>query len=98
MRQASKNLPEIFKVSLGSAILDTRDLVPSSSGSIITTYNFVTGPSSYCTSATRKFLFGNTIMISQQDMITRPESIITPTKDVILLGMTLDTICKYYGI
>jgi len=75
-----------FQGQLGVAILDTGDLVPSSSGSIITTYNFVTGPSSYCTSATRKFLFGKTIMISQQDMITRLESIIARTKDIILVG------------
>ncbi|KAI1612937.1 Polynucleotidyl transferase [Exophiala viscosa] len=76
---------------VGIAIFDTRDLTPSLSssssvGSMITTHNFVTGSSHYCASATKRFLFGETITISQQEMFQKLESVIPLTRNIILVG------------
>jgi len=76
---------------IGIAIFDTQDLSPSLSSSpsvesMITTYNFVTGSSRYCASATKRFLFGETVKISQRQMLVKLESVIPRTKNIILVG------------
>lgn len=75
-------------IQLGVATLDTRDLSTVHPKDIISTFNFVTGPSQsrYFNSAAIKFLFGETNQISYLDIVPKIKSYIPETRPIILVG------------
>ena len=76
---------------VGFAILDTKDLrqiqseVPEQT-QLISTFNFVTGSSSYVTKVSNKFLFGKTITIPSSSMAHIIQSRIPKDRNVMLVG------------
>lgn len=78
----SKNLNS----QVGLAILYGRDLKTASLDSVITTYNFACGISSYCNNAAKKFLFGTSATIERKDMLKSIESLIPKSHYVVLVG------------
>ncbi|RYP67194.1 hypothetical protein DL769_005826 [Monosporascus sp. CRB-8-3] len=72
---------------VGIAMLDTRDLIPSSSSEgIISTYNFLLGPPRYYSSAKTKFLFGETQWIKQREIAPKLESLVLRSRSIVLVG------------
>lgn len=74
-------------IQLGVATLDTQDFCSAvHPKDIISTFNFVTGPSRYFNSAAIKFLFGETTQISYSEIVPKIESCIPRTRPTILVG------------
>ena len=71
---------------VGVAILDSRSLISSPPQTAISTYNFVTGSTSYCAATAKKYLFDKTITIHQRDILFNLESFIPRTRNIILVG------------
>ena len=71
---------------IGVAILDCRDLISSPPRNAILTYNFVTGSPSYYTATAKKYLFGESIAIHQQNILFNLESLVPPSRNIILVG------------
>ena len=74
------------KCQAGIAILDTRDLVPSSQTPSISTSNFAIGPASYHNCCNRKFLFDKTLKIEKKDIRQNLEALISQRRNNVLVG------------
>ncbi|CAD6564924.1 MAG: hypothetical protein ASARMPREDX12_004504 [Alectoria sarmentosa] len=70
---------------IGIAVLDSRILISSPPRGAISTCNFVTG-SPYCAATIRKFLFGETSTIYQQDILSTLGSLIPRRRNIVLVG------------
>lgn len=55
----------------GLAIFDTKEIGQVSPNKLISTYNFATGSPSYLAKASKKFIFGEIIIICPSDMVDR---------------------------
>ena len=71
---------------VGVAILDSRDLISSPPQTAISTYNLITGSTSYCAVTEKRYLFDKTITIHQRDILSNLESLIPRTRNIILVG------------
>lgn len=72
---------------VGIAILNIKDLLaPQLKKNIISTYNLVTGSPSYISKASRKFLFGKSIIIKPTKILKNIQSIIPRDRPIILVG------------
>lgn len=71
---------------VGLATLDTREIGSSKPAKLISTYNFATGPTVYCPKVRKKFQFGQTSIISQEQMRTKIKSCIPRNRKIILVG------------
>ena len=81
-----QDLSQNLNSQVGISILDTSDLTSSPPQDTISTYYFVTGSPSYCATATKRFLFGETITIHQRDILSNLESLIPRTRNIVLVG------------
>lgn len=81
-----QDLNQNLNSQVGISILDTKDLISSPPQDIISTYNLVTGSPSYCATAKKKFLFGETITIHQRDILFNLESFVPRTRNIVLVG------------
>ena len=86
LRNIKQDSTQNLDSQISIAILDTKDIVSSPPQNAISTYNFVTGSPSYRVNTTKKFLFGKTVTIHQQDILVRIESLIQRTRNTVLLG------------
>ena len=73
-RDLSQNLDS----EVGLVVLDTRDFHSMSPAELILTYNFASGSSDYQERARKKFLFGESVTINQNNMLKSIESLIPP--------------------
>lgn len=72
---------------VGIAILNINDLLaPQLKKNIISTYNLVTGSPSYISKASKKFLFGKSIIINPNKILKNIQSIIPRDRPIILVG------------
>jgi hypothetical protein len=71
---------------VGLVILDARDLDSMSSTKLIATYNFASGSLNYQERATKKFLFGETVALTQNDMLRSIRSLVPTDRQVIFVG------------
>lgn len=81
-RDLSQNLDS----EVGLAILDTRDFDSVPSTKLISTYNFASGSSDYQERARKKFLFGESIAIIQNNMLKSVKSLVPPDRQVVFVG------------
>ncbi|KAL7942489.1 hypothetical protein V8C42DRAFT_146179 [Trichoderma barbatum] len=71
---------------VGLALLDTKHFRCSSPDTLISTFNFAAGSSSYITKATNKFLFGETVPINPFDLVNSIKSCIPKDRNIVLVG------------
>ena len=81
-RDLSQNLDS----EVGLAILDARDLDSISSTKLIATYNFTSGSLNYQERARKKFLFGETVALTQNDMLKSIRFLVPTDRQVIFVG------------
>jgi hypothetical protein len=85
-RDLSQNLDS----EVGLAVLDTRDFGSMSSAGLISTYNFASGSSDYQERARKKFLFGESVAITQNNMLKSIEFLVPPDRRVVFVGHMFD--------
>lgn len=73
---------------VGLAVLDLKHLASSATPpqKLISTYNFVTGSSKYCQKAKRKYLFGETLIVSHANMLANIQNCIPQKQYVYFVG------------
>lgn len=78
---------------VGLAILNTKDinLDSLSSAKLISTYSFASGSSDYQERAREKFLFGESVALTQNDMLERVKPLIPPNRQVVFIGHSIRT-------
>jgi hypothetical protein len=81
-RDSSHNLDS----QVGLAVLDTKDFHSIPSAELISTYNFASGSLDYQRKARKRFLFGESISISQDSMLKSIESLIPLGRQVVFVG------------
>jgi hypothetical protein len=81
-RDLSQNLDS----EVGLAILDTRDFDSVPSTELISTYNFASGTSDYQERARKKFLFGESVAITQDNMLKSVKSLVPPDRQVVFVS------------
>lgn len=70
---------------VGLAILDTKDLLQISPSKLISTYNFATGSSAFLSKVSNKFLFGESVNISQLDISSSIESLFPKNRNILFV-------------
>lgn len=70
----------------GLAILDTKNLGSPRIDHVISTYNFATGSSKYCTKASKRFLFGKSDTIRSSELLKSIESLMPRSRKIVLVG------------
>ncbi|PQE32075.1 polynucleotidyl transferase protein [Rutstroemia sp. NJR-2017a WRK4] len=81
-----KDLSQNFESEVGVAVLDTEDLSSTSSTELISTYNFATGCSEYQKRARKRFLFGDSVAITQNNLLKSIESLVPRGREVVFVG------------
>lgn len=81
-----KDLSKYLESEIGVAVLDSKDLYSVPSAELISTYNFASGCPEYQQRARRKFLFGESVAITQTDMIQNIESLLPTGRHIVFLG------------
>ncbi|EHK43280.1 hypothetical protein TRIATDRAFT_320568 [Trichoderma atroviride IMI 206040] len=71
---------------VGLAILDTKDLPQTSPSKLISTYKFATGSPAFLSKVSNKFLFSESVNISQLDISSNIESLIHKDRDILFVG------------
>ena len=74
---------------IGLAILDTKEINRMPPDKVISTHNFATGPPSYLSKASRKFMFGETIAISPSNIVNHIQSSIPSDRNVVFVGHSI---------
>ena len=81
-----RDLSQNLDGEVGLAILDARDLDSISSTKLIATYNFASGSLNYQERARKKFLFRETVALTQNDMLKSIKSLVPTDRQVIFVG------------
>ena len=70
----------------GLVVLDTREILYPTESNMMPTCTFVSGSKNYRVSVSRKVRFGSTVSIDRKDMLAHIQSLIPPSRDIILVG------------
>ncbi|KAL2213990.1 hypothetical protein CC79DRAFT_1362770 [Sarocladium strictum] len=73
---------------MGLAILDTRDLYASSGddNDIIASHNFAFGPPEYLATAQKRFIFGDTSVVKQENLAMSLQSLVPVSRNIALVA------------
>jgi hypothetical protein len=81
-----EDLSQNVNSEVGVAVLDAEDFYSVSSAELISTYNFASRCSDYQERARKRFLFGESVAITQNDILKSIESLIPRDRQVVFVG------------